>query len=157
LALTLFQGYAVNAVDQKGRLSIPAPFRDAIRQRSENNVVVLAPHEREQCLIGYDAARSTRLWNEMEKRFEGNYGPERDDYIRITFGTSEPVPFDDNGRIVLSQTLRDLIGIERQVFFSGMGDYFELWNPETLLEQKGSSWQLSRIVKSALAAKGGRA
>jgi MraZ protein len=37
---------------------------------------------------------------------------------------------DENGRMVLSQRLRDMIGVRDEATFAGMGDKFEIWEPE---------------------------
>lgn len=144
----------MNAVDSKSRLSIPAGYREVIERRSESRAVVLAPHEREPCLVGYDRRYSARLQEQLERRFDNSFGAERDDFARLAFGTSELLPYDDNGRIVLSSMLKELGEIEKLAFFIAAGDYFELWNPYVLLEAKGSDPRLARIVRRQLEAKG---
>lgn len=148
-----FHGYALNAVDAKNRLSVPASYREVIEARSSSRDVVLAPHERERCLIGYDLARSARLSAMIERRFGDDFGPERDDFVRLAFGASEATQYDDNGRVILSTTLKELGEIDRLAFFLGGGDYFEIWNPDVLLEVKGGDMRLQRIVSRQLEAR----
>ncbi len=148
-----FHGHALVSVDAKNRLSVPASFREVIEARSGARVVLVAPHEREACLIGYDRARAARLQELIERRFGDDFGPERDDFARIAFGASEPAHWDDTGRIVLSPTMKELGEIGRQCIFLGAGDYFELWNPERLLEAKGQDRRLAHIVRRLLEAR----
>ncbi len=154
---TFFHGYAMNAVDAKNRLSIPAAYRDTIEARSHQRAVVLAPHESAPCLIGYDAAHSATLQGQIEARFAGDFGAARDQAARMAFGATEMLPYDDNGRIVLSPMLKDLGEIDRLVFFLALGSHFEVWNPDILLQQPGIDPRLERIVRKLADAKGGKA
>lgn len=149
-----FHGYAMNAVDAKNRLSIPAAYREVVERRSQNRTVVLAPHERMPCLIGYDRNYTETLFEQLQQRTGGAYGEEREDVARRLFGSSEPFPYDDNGRIIFSGFLRDYAEIDRLVFFIATGDYFEMWNPHVLLEAKGSEPMIARLVKRQLDARG---
>ena len=152
-----FHGYAMNGIDAKNRVSIPSGYRDVIEARSAARIIVLAPHEREPCLIGYDQAHSARLYEKLDRRFGDDFGPERDNAARMQFGMTEQLNYDDNGRIVLSPMLKELGELDRLAFFIANGDTFEIWNPDILLEAKGAADpRLARIVKAQLAAKGGK-
>jgi MraZ protein len=56
----LFQGSALNAVDAKGRVSIPAFLRSVIERRGDARTIVLAKHEAFPCLSAYDPGCSRR-------------------------------------------------------------------------------------------------
>ena len=62
----LFQGSALNAVDAKGRVSIPAFLRGVIERRGDARTIVLAKHEAFPCLSAYDpgyaALRQGKAW-----------------------------------------------------------------------------------------------
>ena len=150
-----FHGYALNAIDAKNRLSIPANFRDVILSRSENRAVVLAISEHSPCLIGYDSRRSAKLQADLEARFAGDYSAARDAQARLAFGASEHLGMEDTGRIILSPTLKDMGELDRHAFFLGAGDYFEIWNPQLFLETAGLDPRLARIVRRQLDGKGG--
>lgn len=145
-----FHGYALNAIDAKSRLSIPANFRDVILARSDTRAVVLAISEYSPCLVGYDSRRSAKLQADLETRFAGDYSPARDAQARLAFGASEHLGMEETGRIILSPTLRDMGELERYAFFLGAGDYFEIWNPQLLLESAGLDPRLARIVRGQL-------
>lgn len=155
---SFFQGYAINGIDAKNRVSIPSGYRDVIESRSNARTVVLALHEHERCLIGYDLAHSARLYERLDRRFGDDFGTDRDDLARLQFGMTEQLGYDDNGRIVLSPMLKELGELERLAFFIANGDTFEIWNPDILLETKcAADPRLARIVKAQIAAKGGKA
>ena len=61
--------------------------------------------------------------------------------------------WDDAGRIILSADWRDWAGIDRLVAIVGMGDYFEIWNPETLRDAKKGDPLIVRAVTRALEAR----
>ena len=79
--------------------------------------------------------------------------PERDDFARAAFGSPEKLPIDDNGRIILPPTLKEVGSIGPHAFFVAAGDYFEVWNPELFLETKGEANPLGRIVRRQLDAR----
>lgn len=154
MAGALFIGYALNAIDAKHRLSVPADYRETLDARGAARTVLLGPAERARCLVGYDPGRGDRLQEQLESRFAGDYSDARDDFARFAFGPSERATIDDAGRVVLSATLLDLGEFDKLALFIGAGDYFEIWNPRLLLERPGLDARLERIVRRQLAARG---
>jgi MraZ protein len=149
-----FLGNALNGIDAKNRVSIPAGFRDVIAVRSEARTVILAPAERADCLVGYDPGYPAKARAELEARFAGDYSDARDDRFRATFGAAEKAPIDDNGRIILSQTMKDAAEIDRVALFWGMGDFFEVWNPHRFVERPNLDPRIVRMVRRLLDARG---
>ena len=64
----LFNGSALNAVDPKGRLSIPAFIRGVIERRSDAKAVVIGMHDVSPCLNAYDRGYARHLHLENERR-----------------------------------------------------------------------------------------
>lgn len=150
-----FHGFALNAVDAKSRLSIPAAFREVVERRSDARSIVLAPHERARCLVGYDKNRAVRLQGQLETRFDGQYDDSRDDFARLTFGLTENVPYDANGRIILSPIMKEFGEIDGLAFFLAAGDYFEVWNPQVYLAERAErDPRGARLVKLLLTQRG---
>jgi MraZ protein len=149
-----YSGAYLNQVDSKNRLSVPAAIRDTVEVRSQARRIVLAPAEHAPCLVGYDETRFARIQEQLETRFEGDFGPSRDRFARTMFGMAETLGYDDNGRVILSAILKDLGELEGPALFLGAGDYFELWAPPRLLEQQDLDPRLVRTVKALLAARG---
>lgn len=148
-----FIGFALNAIDGKGRLSVPAPFREAVAARSGDGRLYLGRHEHERCLTVFDTQRMGRLDGEIERRFAGDYGAERDAFQRRVFGLREPVGHDETGRIIVSATMRAVGELGERAFFLGMGDWFEMWNPDVLLDVRGDDPVLAAIVRGHLGAR----
>ena len=151
----LFRGRALNAVDAKGRVSIPAEFRAAIQNRYRRNVaaggidpasvdvegkaragkvVALVRDPEQPCFIGYDDAYADQYRDEINLRHADKTGIERERAIRKDrgfFGSSEDMAWDVNGRIVMAQRMRAKVGIDAFVYFFARGETFELWDPAT--------------------------
>lgn len=135
----LFNGSALNAVDAKGRLSVPAFIRGVIERRSDAKAVVVGAHEVDPCLTAYDRgyARILHAENERRRLLEESKGAEASDHFaraRRTFGITEDVPYDTSGRIILPPMMRRKGKIEDLALFVGTGGTFEIWNPYLALE-----------------------
>jgi MraZ protein len=135
----LFNGSALNAVDAKGRLSVPAFVRQVIERRSEAKAIILAGHELDACLTGYDRNYARILYNENERRRLNEEGADPRAHFaraRRTFGVTEEVPYDTSGRIILPPMMRRKGGIEELALFIGVGGTFEIWNPQRALKSE---------------------
>ena len=64
----LFNGSALNAVDAKGRLSVPAFIRAVVERRSDAKAIIIGVHEVDPCLTAYDRNYARNLYNENERR-----------------------------------------------------------------------------------------
>lgn len=135
----LFNGSALNAVDAKGRLSVPAFIRGVIERRSDAKAVIIGAHEVDSCLTAYDRGYGRFLHEENERRRlneETQGGDVQAHYVRArrTFGITEDVPYDTSGRIILPPMMRRKGQIEDLALFVGVGGTFEIWNPYVALK-----------------------
>ena len=135
----LFNGSALNAVDAKGRLSIPAFIRGVVERRSDAKAIVIGAHEVDPCLTAYDRGYARHLHIENERRRlleEGRGGGDSTHFRRArrTFGLTEDVPYDPSGRIIMPPMMRRKGRIEDLALFVGVGGTFEIWNPFVALE-----------------------
>jgi MraZ protein len=135
-----FQGSALNAVDAKGRLSVPAFVRSVIERRSDSRAIVVGAHEVSPCLTAYGRNYARNLWSDLERRrlAEEERGGTLDEHYaraRRMFGMTEDVPYDTSGRIILPPMMRRKGRIEDLALFVGVGGIVEIWNPRVALEQ----------------------
>ena len=135
-----FQGSALNAVDAKGRLSVPAFVRSVIERRSDARAIIVGAHEVSPCLTGYSRAHSQELYAELERRRlageeKGAAVEEHYARARRLFGMTEDVPYDSSGRIILPPMMRRKGKIEDLALFVGVGGVVEIWNPRIALEE----------------------
>ena len=147
----LFNGSALNAVDAKGRLSVPASFRSVIERRSDAKAIIIGVHEIDPCLIAYDRNYARNLYDENERRrlLEEERDPQAHfARARRTFGVTEEVPYDSSGRIILPTMMRRKGQIEDLALFVSVGGTFEIWNPRLALQsgddqlRELASWRL---------------
>ena len=149
----LFRGRALNAIDAKGRVSLPADYRATILSRYRRSVhesgydpALSDPDERPRagksaslvkdperpCLIGYDDVFASAYLARIGERHADKTGVERERAMlrdQGYFGASEELAWDVNGRIVLAPRMRQRAGIDGHVYFFARGETFELWNP----------------------------
>jgi MraZ protein len=117
----MFWGEYAHTIDEKGRLTIPAKYRDqlheAIVTRGLDHNLVLYP---------------TSEWQQLAERLKQL--PITDPYARalqrLFFSGAQDVSPDRQGRILIPPYLREYAGIVNSVVIAGMESYVEVWNPE---------------------------
>jgi MraZ protein len=128
-----FRGESTHRVDQKGRVSIPAPFRRVLEEGDPDwqpgqqpTVIVSYGQSVRHCLDAYSVSGMEKLEEAVAAL---PYDDDRETIERMLFTKSTQVAVDDTGRIVLTQRLRDQIGLGDEALFAGLGDRFEIWAP----------------------------
>ena len=155
----LFQGSALNAVDAKGRVSVPAFLRQVIERRGDLKTIVLAKHDQFPALMAYDpgfaAARHLKLERLLEKE-ETNPDAELAYQQRnlMAFAATEETPYDTSGRIVLPPMMRRKGQIGELALFLGTGETFQIWNPKLLLDDARIPEDLKDIARFRLEERG---
>jgi MraZ protein len=121
--LPRFAGSEQHALDHKGRLIVPARFRERLGSQF---VLTIAPPD--ACLALYPSA----TWVEFCGRLESV--PVKDEryrrYVRYLFAHTEEVSCDAQGRMLVPALLRGYAGIERQVVSVGLLARVEIWAKE---------------------------
>lgn len=149
----LFRGSALNAVDAKGRLSVPAFIRQKVERRSDEKLLVLSLHVEFQCLVGYDANYSAVIQEKSEKRLgESPDALAELDLQASLFAGTVDVPYDPSGRIILPPRLKRRADLADLALFVGMGGEFQVWNPQIAL--KSNSPALRELAADLLEEKG---
>ncbi len=138
-----FGGQALNAVDKKGRVSLPAELRSVVERRCalaksadlpvDDNLLYISEDEKLPCLVGFDETEQFRLASKLAEDL-GDGDPGRRSLISRgrggnTFAPLQRVVFDKAGRMVLNGLLRDITGISDFAFFAGNGLTFDIWEP----------------------------
>jgi MraZ protein len=134
----VFNGRFDHAIDEKGRVSIPARFRDELQKAGHDRLYITNYiFEREKMLELYPPAE----WEAMVAKFARRRTGDRVAQLFETFyiGGAHEVQVDRQGRILIPPRLREFAGLEREVTFSARPNLFQLWNRATL----------DKILKSA--------
>lgn len=154
-----FQGSALNAVDAKGRVSVPAFLRSVIERRGDARTIVIAKNAIFPCLDAYDPAYAALKHQKMERRAEKSetaIGSELD-YMQanlMAFAATEEVPYDKSGRIVLPPMMRMKGKVGELALFLGTGETFQIWNPELFLGDERIPEDLKDIARYRLEERG---
>lgn len=135
-----FNWHGLSNVDPKGRLSVPAAYRQTIEARGGGRDILMSKHPNAPCIVCYDLGFEKELDQDLkdQKKIE----LERGDNIsffrrhRGIYSTTAPVSWDSSGRVILPDYLRDRANIDAAALFVAFGDGFEIWDPQTALEQK---------------------
>lgn len=126
--MALFISTFVNKVDRKGRVSVPATFRAALKGLSFNGIVAFRSF-REAALEGCGIDRMEQFSQGVDALDQ--FSREQDDLASTIFADAHQLAIDGDGRIVLPPLLAEHAAITDTAAFVGRGATFQIWNPET--------------------------
>jgi|BEDMetMinimDraft_2_1075160.scaffolds.fasta_scaffold04701_3 MraZ protein len=127
--MTHFLGTHQNKLDAKGRVSVPAPFRAALRLLGgEEGGIILRPSHTHPCIEAWPPALFHSLTQSLD-RLEF-FSEAHDDLAAALYADAYPVEADREGRIVLPDPLIAHAGLGESVVFMGLGRIFQIWQPE---------------------------
>jgi MraZ protein len=127
----VFSGRFDHAIDEKGRVSIPARFREVLqREGHERLFITNFFYEHERCLELYPP----REWDAVVAKIatRGQFDPTLQRFETFYISGAQEVPVDRQGRILIPAKLREWAGLAREVTFSARRDHFQLWDKQVL-------------------------
>lgn len=124
-----FLSNAVNRIDAKGRVSVPARFRAVVKARGYDELYALKALDRPAMIVG-----GLDLLDRFEARIamEDPFQQIADDMSYYIHGDSEFLKLDKEGRFSMTDTIRAHTGIGMDVAFVGLGSVFQIWEPSRL-------------------------
>ncbi len=140
--MTQFLGTHQNRLDAKGRVSIPAPFRTALRGEDGVAALVLRPSHKRPCIDAWPAQAFYALAasvNQLE-----TFSDEQDDLATSLYSDACPMEADKEGRIVLPENLKTHAGLRDAVVFMGKGSIFEIWEPAAADRRRAEARERTR-------------
>ena len=147
--MAVFFGTHAMKIDGKGRVSMPAPFRDAL-QKAGSPDAVLMPTEGARVIEGCDRSYVEALVNRAYSE-EPMEDAERQQILGM-LGEMVTLSFDPEGRFVFPQALREHCGATDTAVFVGRGRTFQIFNPAQheaartqLKSQVGGELSLTRL------------
>ena len=123
----MFLGQFQHNLDEKGRLMIPARYRELlaagafITQGFDKCLMVMTDVYFKEV---YDRISAMNLADPMARLLR-----------RLILSNAYPVEADKVGRILIPQNLRQVITLESEAIVAGQGEYFEVWTPAAWNEQ----------------------
>ena len=122
----MFRGSSFHTIDSKGRIIIPARFRDVIKADGSYGVML---SRMDGALIAYTYDE----WRKIEKRIlslaEKSESMRR--FRRVFIGGSFECPCDKQDRILIPQNLREYAVFEKDIVLVGVLDHFEIWSRDS--------------------------
>ncbi|MYM38987.1 division/cell wall cluster transcriptional repressor MraZ [Duganella qianjiadongensis] len=125
----MFQGASAINLDAKGRMAIPAKYRDALAIQCEGRLT-LTRHP-DGCVMLFPRP----VWEQHRQQIAA-WPMQARAWQRIFLGYATDVELDTAGRILVSPELRAAAGIEREVMMMGMGTHFEIWDAAKMAEKE---------------------
>ncbi|MEF3274370.1 MAG: division/cell wall cluster transcriptional repressor MraZ [Chloroflexus sp.] len=118
----MFLGTHEHAIDEKGRLAIPARFRAELA----GGMVLTRGFDR--CLLIFPLP----FWSDLTRRVSALSLVDDDARMlrRLLFASASEQEMDRQGRILLPQSLREAGGLSEQAILVGLDTYIEIWSPE---------------------------
>lgn len=119
---SMFLGRYNHTLDAKGRLAIPARFRDAVA----DGLVLTRGIDRCLALYPLDA------WRPLAEKVSALpiSDPDARNFRRLVFAEAADLALDAQGRILVPPELRRYAGLEREALVVGMDTAIEIWSPE---------------------------
>jgi MraZ protein len=127
----MFQGETSVTLDDKGRVAIPAAYRELVTQVCGSRLVVTYNPFEHGCLWIFPLAEWERVRDEVN-RLPSVKAVHRNLQMKLV-GAAAHVEPDGNGRIQLPGSQRTATGIEKHAVLLGMGNKFELWGEQAHL------------------------
>jgi MraZ protein len=120
----VFRGVTSLTLDSKGRLAVPARFREVLQLRAAGKLVITA--DSAACLLLYPAPD----WEPIQQKLMSlsSFNSRTRDLQRLLVGNASDVEVDGAGRILIPGPLRKFAELDKDVALVGQGARFELWD-----------------------------
>jgi len=126
----VFRGVNPINLDAKGRMAIPARYRDTITEYCCGQLVATIDTE-ERCLLLYPLAE----WEEIQAKIQAlsSFNPAVRRIQRLLIGHATDLDMDGNGRLLLPAPLREYAELSKKIVLLGQGNKFEIWSEDRWL------------------------
>jgi MraZ protein len=142
----MFRGAAKITLDDKGRLVLPARYRERVLERSKGQVVVTVDRDGD-CLLIYPLTD----WEQVERKLMElpSLHPQVRRLQRLMVGYATELSLDGHGRMLLPQELREFARLDRRALLIGQGARCELWD-EGRWNERRDLWLKSEAAANEL-------
>ena len=131
-----FLSNATNRVDAKGRVSVPASFRAVLVERGIQELYCLQDFTYPAISVG-----GPDLLDRYERQIASvdPFSPEANRMSLLVHGGGVFMRLDAEGRLMVTDFIRDFTGIGTEVTFVGRSDHFQLWQPQAFHEAQAAA------------------
>ena len=141
-----FVSTVTNKLDAKGRVSVPAPFRQILAAQETHGIY---------CFPSFSASALEAFGNaliaDVQARLDALdpfFSEDHDARAQAILAASQFLAFDDEGRVSLPEALIAHARIEERVTFVGLGRKFQIWDPERFAPIERARLELARKSRS---------
>lgn len=138
----MFIGEYNHNIDAKGRMAVPAKFRQTLKKGA------VVTRGLDNCLFLYPKDK----WEEMAQKFASlpiSQSKARA-FARHMLAGAVQVEFDNQGRITLPDYLRQFAAIKKRAVIAGLFDRLEVWDEESWNKYKTSTEKASDDIAESL-------
>jgi MraZ protein len=121
----MFRGSSFHTIDAKGRMIIPARFRDIIKAGGGDGVMMT---RMDSSLFAYTFEEWKKIEGKILSLAEKSDAMRR--FRRVFVGGAFECNCDKQGRILVPPTLRHYAGVKKEIVLVGVLDHFEIWSRE---------------------------
>jgi MraZ protein len=138
----MFLGRFEHSVDTKGRVAVPARFRDRLSGE------LILTRGNDGCLYLF----TEESWEPLAAKLNALPTGDEDarNLRRAVFSSAEPVELDKQGRVIIPDHLRQYAGISTDVSIIGLGEYIEIWDTQAWQKLDGEIAEKVDVISSHL-------
>ena len=127
-----FRGINNISVDAKGRMAMPARYRERLLEVCGGRLVVTV--DRDHCLLVYPLPE----WEIIEAKLNELPSLNKQARLlqRLLIGYATELELDGQGRILLPARLREFANLQKKAILIGQGKKLEIWDEETWSESQ---------------------
>lgn len=131
----MFRGISSLSIDPKGRLAMPAKYREAMMDKAAGQIVITVDHT-DKCLLVYPLDE----WLAVEKILMSlpNMNRRVRNMQRLILGHAAELELDAQGRLLLPAPLREYAGLDKKAVLVGQANKLELWDAD--------NWEAARAA-----------
>ncbi|NGO62793.1 division/cell wall cluster transcriptional repressor MraZ [Rhizobium daejeonense] len=137
-----FLSNATNRIDAKGRVSVPAVFRSVLAQRDIQELYCFQDFVFPAISVG-----GLDVLERYERQIanEDPFSREGNEMSLLVHGGGVFMKLDAEGRLMVTDFIRDFTGITTEVCFVGRSDHFQLWQPQAFQEMQAAAREERRL------------
>ncbi len=125
----MFRGQYEHTMDGKGRISVPARFREVLAEQDvtgDNADRIILTRTFEECLVAYPMDK----WLNFEEKIRElpQFNPNVQRLKRVYIAGAVEASIDSHGRLLVPSGMRDFADLDRNCVWVGQLDTFELWS-----------------------------
>lgn len=137
----MFRGRYEHTIDNKGRISLPAKFREVLAGKDDPRLIIT---NFDGCLYAYPFSEWERLEEKMSSL--SLVKKEVNSFLRFFISGASECGVDKLGRITIPPVLRNYAFLEKDIVIAGMLKRFEVWSREKWGEvMKKSDEEIDKI------------